>query len=292
MATNFDNRKLDELAKRLLGAYEPETAETDWATMEGLLNLTHKVKSASMQQQLASKLGGLSELGIAKKIVSPYVAIILIVLSAGAYLIYHLANTPKTDEQPLVTTTLPAIDTSAIDTSMITKVEEVKPPLPKVDTLALIAAKTDSIAKFVKDSIEKATFNEKEEKAKIKEEEELKAKNREAEKKEKELADKKAKKEEEAKKVADKKAEKKKEEAKKAAAKEKELAAKKQKAVEAKKKADEASKNKSDNVIGLGGFILRGLNVDSLKKIQNQQEAPKQPVLQPVQQSKDSVKTK
>jgi type IV secretory pathway VirB10-like protein len=271
MATNFDNRKLDELAKRLLGAYEPETAETDWATMEGLLNLTHKVKSASMQQQLASKLGGLSELGIAKKIVSPYVAIILIVLSAGAYLIYHLANTPKTDEQPLVTTTLPAIDTSAIDTSMITKVEEVKPPLPKVDTLALIAAKTDSIAKFVKDSIEKATFNEKEEK---------------------ELADKKAKKEEEAKKVADKKAEKKKEEAKKAAAKEKELAAKKQKAVEAKKKADEASKNKSDNVIGLGGFILRGLNVDSLKKIQNQQEAPKQPVLQPVQQSKDSVKTK
>ncbi len=294
MAINFDNRKLDELAKQLLGNYESETAEADWAAMEGLLRLTNKAKPVSMQQQLASKLGGLSESGVAKKIVSPYVLIILIVLGAGGYLIYHIATTPKTEEQPVVTT-LPVIDSSAIDTSAITKVEEVKPPVPKMDTLALIAVKADSIAKFVKDSIAKAKLSEEEEKAKIKEEEELKAKNSEADKKEKELADKKAKKEEEAKaeakKLADKKAEKKKEEAKKAAAKEKELAAKKEKALEAKKKAEEASKKKTDNVIGLGGFMLRGLNVDSLKKLQSQQETPKQPVLQPVQQSKDSTKT-
>lgn len=274
MANTKDSRRLDELVKQALNNYEADTATSDWARMEGLLGTAPKSVSSNFKVPSFSTEGA----GLVKSIFSSYIFIIALMLAGGGYLLYTILKSPKPDtavsvspvdtlidkpvQPPVTSTALPSQSTATVEN----KKEEIK------DTVAAVKPEPAKVTEETKEAKEEKARKEKME-AELAEKKKLEEKK----KSEKEKA------EAEKLKASEKKKEEKREEARKAEKKEKER--EKERALKAEKEKKEASKEtlkKSNKPIGLSNF-LRSVNLDSIKKSQEQPTPPQQP--------KDSVKT-
>lgn len=267
MANRTDSRRLDELVKQTLSNYESATPVSDWQKMESMLGTAPKVSGSAFKFPSFSVSG--EGAGFVKSIFSSYIFIVVLMLAGGGYLLYTILKAPKQDTA--VTTELP-VDTVASTPTVA--------PVVIQDTVQAQNTSAPAIKpEIIKDTVAAVTT----ETVKEKTEEEVRAEKKEAkDKKEAELTEKKEKEKKEkieAEKLKEKKREEKREEARKAEKKEKERIAKEEKEKNAEPKE---TLKKSNNPVGLN--FLRSVNLDSLKK---QQE---QPAPQP-QQPKDSVKT-
>ena len=268
MANTKDSRRLDELVKQTLNNYEAASAASDWSKMEGLLGAAPKTVSSGFKVPSFSAEGA----GLVKGIFSSYIFIIALMLAGGGYLLYTILKAPKPDTA--ISTALPADTLSD------------KPVAPPVITSPALSAPEAATADAEKSEIKDTVAVAKPEPQKVEKEEEtkeakeMKEEKGRKEKKEAELAEKKRlereKSEAEKLKASEKKREEKREEAKKAEKKEKE--GEKERALKAEKEKKEAPKEtlkKSNKPIGLSNF-LRSVNLDSIKKSQ-EQPAPAPP---------------
>lgn len=272
MANRTDSRRLDELVKQTLSNYESATPVSDWQKMESMLGTAPKIAGSAFKFPSLSLAGA----AFVKSIFSSYIFIVVLMLAGGGYLLYTILKAPKQDTA--LTTALPAdtvVSTPTVTPAVIsdtvhaqnTSASEIKPEIIK-DTVAAVETEP------VKTETEEVKSGKKEIEDKKDTEPTVKKDEKKEKKAEKSEAEK-----SEAEKLKEKKREEKKEEAKKAEKKEKDRIAKEEKEKNATPKE---TLKKSNNPVGLN--FLRSVNLDSLKK---QQE---QPPLQP-QQTKDSVKT-
>lgn len=265
MATNIDNQKLDELAKQALSSFEPESADTEWGAIEASLKASGHTNNFDVKDKIFTGIKTAAESGFLARLLSPYLFIIIIILVAASYLVYHIVNSSKTDskiETPILTTADSSVMHKDTTRTTIAKTDsEVHTP----DTaLKALIKDTITIAKVIpKEKVETKTLETSDKKEDIKtdkkEEKELLSKKEKEREKERER-------EREKQKENDRELKKKAEEKKRAEEKKK---IEEKKKTEEKKKPEEKIK-KSDNAVGLGGFMLRALNTDSLRKLQNQ----------------------
>lgn len=256
MPNKNENQKLDELVKQRISNYEPVVSSPDWTKMESLLGLTAKSESHSSSSFNSPDFSAVPAL--LKKLLSSYVFIALIMLIAGAAIFYFILKSPTTNTENNTTEQLQNVDTLLNDTvTKLTKTVAVSEEKKEVAPTESDSVKKVNAEKLAQDLKEKA---EAEEKQKAIEQEEIEKKEAE-EKKEKEKNAKEERKKEEKKKADKKEAERKEKE-------------KKAKLEKDKKEQPKESLKKSNNPIGLGN-LMRSVNLDSIKKIQEQQETPK-----------------